>query len=38
MGIMSFAIYNVIRTQEHNNLKDSKILIVTNLFMVVAIR
>ena len=35
---MPFAIYNVIRTQEHDNLKDSKMLIATNLFMVVAIR
>lgn len=35
---MSFAIYNVIRIQERDNRKDSKVLIVTNLFMVVAIR
>lgn len=35
---MSFAIYNVIRTQEYGNLKDTKMLIVTNPFMVVAIR
>ena len=35
---MSFLIYNVICTQERDNRKDSKVLIATNLFMVVAIR
>ena len=35
---MPFAIYNVIRAQECDNLKDSKMLIATNHFMVVAIR
>lgn len=35
---MSFSIYNVIRTQEHYNLKDTKKPIVTNLFMVADIR
>ena len=35
---MSFAIYNVIRTQERDNRKDSKTLIVINPFMVAAIR
>lgn len=35
---MSFVIYNIIRTQERDNRKDSKTLIVANPFMVADIR